>query len=614
MPFSLQHPNYHDIDDNGSFELNLASLQYPIQTFINPLDNPEDFGYVFQYQVEGTRQTPHKGSDSFQLHAIQDFEFDERQKSFSYWAKYVVVAMLHVRFRNGSLIITACSSCSSYQNLQMFLPIDSCCDLERPTFSPDRFYSCRHAASVISEVCDHFKIPSKRIDILQRHNFLNEMLNTSGNVTAGWQSLGTNLLTLRKHVFGCYLTSEYHLLSFNLSRKNDKLFLLCNSCNRRNCSHCQVANQNEYQGIVPESTSPEFTSTKERHTLYSTLPYSIDTGGFDGDFSPGRTDRIHQIIRSRALSGSSYFRNMFLNNIISQLTHSFTCCQNMNIVVHKTTSILVFTQTELITDFSLHVYRCEECKKSFHFEGHEVGLLNYSNNYVFCVELFYKLLDLKYRSGLSTNAWWNSKIEMYLRLMEEKDRLFWRNKLENISGLINLFFTLFLKLLEYPKSVMKCCGGSPDVITLDGIVMSIESKRIREANLSQPWISGFTSLLTSGTNFNRQSTRKSRNILDLKKDEKILFDLYTSQEGVPVEDLNKFSNEYRRNPVVVLMKKSATIENGRYKCEYSLKSFFRSCRKDITPAISFLPKCLWTAVDGYLNNDLPIFDLVFVGI
>ena len=41
---------------------------------------------------------------------------------------------------------------------------------------------------------------------------------------------------------------------------------------------------------------------------------------------------------------------------------------------------------------------------------------------------------------------------------------------------------------------MKCCGGSPEVITLDGIVMSIESKRIREANLSQPWISGFTSL------------------------------------------------------------------------------------------------------------------------
>lgn len=100
----------------------------------------------------------------------------------------------------------------------------------------------------------------------------------------------------------------------------------------------------------------------------------------------------------------------------------------------------------------------------------------------------------------------------------------------------------------------------------------------------------------------------------MKYDEKILFDLYTSQEGVPVTDFNKFCNEYLRNPVVDLMKKSAIIENGRYKCDKTLKPFFRSCRKDITPAISFLPKCLWTAVDGYLNNDLPIFDLVFVGI
>lgn len=98
----------------------------------------------------------------------------------------------------------------------------------------------------------------------------------------------------------------------------------------------------------------------------------------------------------------------------------------------------------------------------------------------------------------------------------------------------------------------------------------------------------------------------------MKPSEKILFDLYTSQEGVPVTDLNKFCNEYRRNPVIDLMKNSAIIANGRYKCEPILHPFFRSCRKDITPAISFLPKRLWTAVDRYLHQQLPIFDLVII--
>jgi hypothetical protein len=160
----------------------------------------------------------------------------------------------------------------------------------------------------------------------------------------------------------------------------------------------------------------------------------------------------------------------------------------------------------------------------------------------------------------------------------------------------------FLKLLEYPAAVMKCCGGSPDTITLDGIVMSIESKRIRDAKLTQPWV--------SHTNFNRQTTRKQRNLLELSPAEKKLIELYISDNGVPINDLNMLRNGYRRNPIVELMVSSATIANGNYICDNILKPFFRSCRKDIMPAISFLPKVLWTAVSGYLNDQMPLFDLV----
>ena len=79
-------------------------------------------------------------------------------------------------------------------------------------------------------------------------------LNTTQNpLQTGWQSLGTNLLTYRKHLFSCFITEEYHILTFNLSKTDHKMLLLCNSCNRRNCSHCKVAESVEFADNVPVS-------------------------------------------------------------------------------------------------------------------------------------------------------------------------------------------------------------------------------------------------------------------------------------------------------------------------------------------------------------------------
>ena len=137
-----------------------------------------------------------------------------------------------------------------------------------------------------------------------------------------------------------------------------------------------------------------------------------------------------------------------------------------------------------------------------------------------------------------------------LRFWNEEDRASMRLKMERLSGSTSQFFFSFLKLLEYPKSVMKCCGGNPDIITLDGIVMSIDSKRIREATLVRPFI--------LETNFNRQSKRKDRNILNLSKIEKEIINQFTSEEGVPVETFNASFNSYR-HPIVQMMKKTSGI-------------------------------------------------------
>jgi hypothetical protein len=341
------------------------------------------------------RHTPYKLSDSFQLHIIQDFEFDEPKKEMLYKSKYVAVAILVVEFVNGLLIVSACNSCSSYQTLQMFLPVESCRNEELPSFSAVRFCGCRHTALVVSNLCDHHNIPNE-YDIFLKHSHLIKHLKTAGNpVRPGWQNLGANILTFRKHLLGCYLTPEYYLHCFNVSKQNDILILLCNTCNRRNCSHSRVAAQDEFTDTPPIVAVSESYSKAYRHTLYSTLKYPYDYGGFHDESEFGScTEGLNDIIRLRSKKGSSFFSVKFSNLTIIEPIENMKCCLSSDIRVHKSYSILIFTPAELIEEFETQTYRCEVCNTIFHIDGHESGLLNYSDHYFFCVEMFYSLLDL----------------------------------------------------------------------------------------------------------------------------------------------------------------------------------------------------------------------------
>ena len=62
-------------------------------------------------------------------------------------------------------------------------------------------------------------------------------------------------------------------------------------------------------------------------------------------------------------------------------------------------------------------------------------------------------------------------------------------KFKYLSGKINRYFCQFLGLLDNPIQSFSCCVN-PDIITLDGIVLSIDSSRIRRQNLQSPWICG----------------------------------------------------------------------------------------------------------------------------
>jgi hypothetical protein len=85
------------------------------------------YAYIFKNHLGGGIQ--HSSSaitDRFQLHTIQNFEYLQIKKEVSFEPNFVNVVLMAVDFSDGSLLITACSGCSSCQALKIYLPSGSC--------------------------------------------------------------------------------------------------------------------------------------------------------------------------------------------------------------------------------------------------------------------------------------------------------------------------------------------------------------------------------------------------------------------------------------------------------------------------------------------------------
>jgi hypothetical protein len=57
-----------------------------------------------------------------------------------------------------------------------------------------------------------------------------------------------------------------------------------------------------------------------------------------------------------------------------------------------------------------------------------------------------------------------------------------------LKSRLTSYLAEFINLIDIPLQLFRCpCGDSPDVISMDGIVLSVESARIWAANWSTPW-------------------------------------------------------------------------------------------------------------------------------
>ncbi len=198
----------------------------------------------------------------------------------------------------------------------------------------------------------------------------------------------------------------------------------------------------------------------------------------------------------------------------------------------------------------------------------------------------------------------------------EEDILKNLQKIENfktLAGKVNRYFCQFLELLDQPMDSFKCCGN-PEIITLDGIVISIEAKRIRSENLQYPWIIGTSNnrcrqkYIEDNLIF-RATTRINRALINIKYEDIILFKSFTDENGLQHEDLDKIIKTYT-SPCVDLLESICKTLTAPYKCPENCKLFFRSIRKSVCPAISITPKILWNNLRLYLSSNAYMDDIV----
>ena len=187
------------------------------------------------------------------------------------------------------------------------------------------------------------------------------------------------------------------------------------------------------------------------------------------------------------------------------------------------------------------------------------------------------------------------------------------NHFKMITGRINRYFCQFLDLLDHPIESFNCCSN-PEIVTLDGIVLSIETARIMRQNLNYPWMSGhsnkrykFIEIISINL---RSSTRLQRSLIKLNKEHVVLLESYTGKEGLTHQNFIALFLAYKENPCIKLLQCLCQENRSPYICPKPIRLFFRSIRKAVCSAISITPKWIWDNIQDYLRFGTGLEELV----
>lgn len=343
--------------------------------------------------------------------------------------------------------------------------------------------------------------------------------------------------------------------------------------------------------------------------------------------------QLSDAIVSRRAGGLQWWSNEFEEDGIWQFYPEVTQCCGVELRVKESSRNVQVYSFNFFASYPARSYvsHCPRCESNYFFDGRKYGILNFNHHYLIDVgsfrltlELFYELLELKINAGVPTHAWWKVKVDMsLLRYGLQKSEVDRNRKLwMGLASRLTSFLYEYLRLIEIPDHLFGCCAN-PTVVSVDGtdfanvsgIVLSVKSKRIIEANLKHPW-------LDEHSIAHRATTRPLRAVIPLSATARKLMHAY-SHDGASKEDykaLLTYVKEVSRDvwqlmvhstPMSTTLPNLPTPLTRPIKCHPSLKSFFSGCSKPIFPAAHFLPPPCWSAVEEFVEHyGIPTSDML----
>jgi hypothetical protein len=318
---------------------------------------------------------------------------------------------------------------------------------------------------------------------------------------------------------------------------------------------------------------------------------------------------LEDVIRTRLLKGEIWFNETFEQKVIQE---NICICGSINLGrTGRYTKVRVFTTLYLLMNYEIVERVCCECERFLPFDGRKLGLVNYKNQIVFTVELFYELLNYKAYSGLPTFTFWRSKIDFY-SINSDADinsvaRLLWKKKLENYSGLINQIFVGFCTLLEIPNDLFYCCPN-PKVVNVDGLVISIETNRLNTQSLTN-------GAIIPDINVPRNLGRTDRNVIDYAETDRLLLNEYITS-GISHARWLSFLQAQVEPAKSFYTNSCWSIGLGPqqsvYYCKETYAIMISTFTKSINPAIQLCPLSIWLPWDQYIANQCNHYELQLI--
>ncbi|KAI8893110.1 hypothetical protein BC833DRAFT_569508 [Globomyces pollinis-pini] len=536
-----------------------------------------------------------------QIHIFKDI--NKKNLSGQTYRSLYFVVLINVTYMNMSVPTSICSLCN-LADLNRYWNTNW--EHLNGQFNTTRLFTCTHVDPMISKILHKtetdvdFTSPNLKVFITELFQTL--LIERPQNfIPDTFLNLGNQIKGVR-----LYLTSDYTMIivGFKRNRNTNEVSYFCYHCSRvGKCRHVNklpaiVGIETERESIpLHEHEKDEMNTTERKFNILSrfSYPYNLDE---DKSLMAILTKRLYNST-SNWLQEKQFYRNgtpIFENR-------RCTTCRNASIQ-YKVRDALLFSVNGFVHDVHFMSNWCETCECEIDFDGRSFGLLNVGNSKLFAIELILEMLEFKVNGGTPTYTYWKSKVDTYFMIFSKQKyekAMSRRKKLLNMAGKVNRVIVQYLKMIDWPEKMFKCCEH-PKVVCIDGTVLSILNRKIKAQNLKQPWHCRHPHL------DKRFSDRRDRNIINISGDNLGVFKSFI-REGITEQSMRLLKEQYQitgddgsiiYHPVIQIM--SSMHFGIFYKAPSVLKDFFRFFYKQISPAISLAPKALWPSLQNIVDT------------